>query len=68
MHPLQFRLVPRKVVRLARTHTSKPGLVKPTNTLVVVVVKQTQHQWTVALPPLHLQRVSVLLKYQLVLL
>jgi hypothetical protein len=49
-----------------RTHTSKPGLVTPTNPLVVVVVKQTHHQRTVTLPPLHLQRVSVL-KYQLVL-
>jgi hypothetical protein len=34
-----------------RLITSKPGLVKPTNPLVVVMVKQTQHQWTVTLPP-----------------
>jgi hypothetical protein len=44
MHPQQFRLVLRKVVRMARTYNSKTGLVKPTNPLVVVVVKQTQHQ------------------------
>ena len=52
--------------QVVRTITNKPGLVIPTNPLVVVV--QTQHQWTVTLPPLHLQRVSVLLKYQLVLI
>ena len=35
--------------QVVRTITNKPGLVIPTNPLVVVV--QTQHQWTVTLPP-----------------